>query len=181
MGMGDRAALTGRDTASALVLARLQYEGCRRTFPPLSGSLELGGKREGCWTASSATVPVFPPPHLSYSFQYTHCQMRGSLKWLCVEQGILCWVLIVWLVHLRWEMKGSSHSAMMLMSPEWVHFSNGSEGIFVQLSEEKRRCLWTSVTHFVRSPSCWGRMRLKRGTKNLLGNLEIPTGTGFHT
>lgn len=73
-----------------------------------------------------SVLPPVPPPLLLLICLPSDVPMHVSQMCLCVEQGILCWIMVAWLITLRGEIKASSHSVMMLTLLITVYFLHGT-------------------------------------------------------
>lgn len=92
--------------------------------PSFSTTITLAGAAVGVEPHLRPLSLSFPHPTSPIHSNMPTC--RCSDAWifpmcLCVDLGILCWVIIVLLVvNLMGEIKTSSHSALMLMSPVFI-------------------------------------------------------------
>lgn len=100
---------SGRDAPSTSLLFSVQTT---TWFSPSQALQWALGCVCGTWLCS---LP-FPPP-LGSNFLIANVSMCRSLRCLCIEQGILCWIIIVkTIVTPGAETRGASHTTMLLMS-----------------------------------------------------------------
>lgn len=101
-----------------LLHTRLSYEVCSSILTPLLHSLEPWWAMVGAELHLWPLFLSFPCP--AYLTQDNMTAFRCPKEWifqvcLCVEQGILCWVIVLQcVVNLREETMESYHSTMML-------------------------------------------------------------------